>query len=86
MSEFMTDPTKRPKWRTASERRKSLRGKAEGQGFAVERSETFETALAGETTLKSVRTPVTRTLRVLNVSALRASTLETHLRFPPESL
>ena len=51
-------------------------GKAEGQGFAVERS---------ETTLKPVRTPVVRTLRVLNVSALRASTFETHLRFPCKS-
>ena len=39
-----------------------------------------------ETTLKSVRTPVDRTLCVLSVSAFHASTLETDLRFPSESL
>ena len=38
-------------------------GGAEGQGFAVEArsAETFEHALACETTLKSVRTPVFKT-------------------------
>ena len=36
--------------------------------------------------MKSVRTPVARTLRVLIVSALHASTLETDLGFPGKSL
>jgi hypothetical protein len=41
---------------------------------------------AGIRTLKSVRTPVTRTLRVLNVSALHASTFKTDLSCPSKSL
>ena len=40
----------------------------------------------GIRTRMSFRAPVVRTLRVLNVSALHASTLETHPRFPSESL
>ena len=36
--------------------------------------------------MKSVMTPVVRTLCVLNVSAFHASTLETDLSFPCKSL
>ena len=68
-----------------SRRAKGGGRKAEGQGFAVERSETLLQRSCGST-LKSVRTPVDRTLRVLSVSAFHASTLETGLSFPSESL
>jgi hypothetical protein len=63
-------------------------GGAEGERFAVEQrsSENFFCSTAARSTLKSVRTPVARTLRVLNVSALHASTFKIHLSFPSEYL